>query len=230
MDTRTPGRNGLAVLSIVVVLGLVGCDSVYTIHSIAEASDQPSAVPDMSGLWAPDDIDSTSMVLRIAAEDYDTGHCRNADIRLLGATNDEEVTFGDQICFIPVAGHMVAQVRTTGDVQLYQQYLFRFDQQSMSFCDAIWADLLDWSEEHPQASAAHGLEFVRRGWEDGTQLFVTSSSDALRAYLGARLPKLARACDEDNDEGPRWDKYQRLTPPRQPDPEGAVDELPSPPG
>lgn len=217
MDTRTSLRRHRAALGLVMVLALTGCDSVYAIHSIYEPSDEPSTVPDVSGLWAPSGPDSKTMVLRIAAEDYDIGHCRNADIRLLGTTTEDEETFGDQICFVPVAGHLAAQVRTTGQVQLYHQYLFKFDQQSMSFCDAIWADLLEWSDEHPQASAAHGLEFARRGWDSGTQLFVMSSSDALRSYLEARLPKLAKACDEDNDEGPRWGTYTRLTPSRQPD-------------
>ena len=228
MDTRTSLRRHRAALGLVLALALAGCDSVYTIHSIASPSDEPSVVPDVSGLWAPEDIDSASMVLRIAAEDYDIGHCRNADIRLLGTTTEDEVTFGDQICFVPIAGHLVAQLRTTGDVQLYQQQLFKFDRQSMSFCDAIWADLLEWSEEHPQASAVHGLEFARRDWKDGSQLFVTSSSDALRTYLEARLPQLARACDEDDDDGPRWDIYRRMTPPRQPDAANAADTSPSP--
>lgn len=228
MDTCTPGRNGLAAFSIAMVLALVGCDSVYTIHSIAAPSDEPSTVPDVSGLWAPGGADSKTMVLRIVAEDYDIGQCRNANIRLLGATTEDAETLGDQICFVPIAGHVVAQVRTTGGVQLYQQTLFKFDQQSMFFCDAIWADLLQWSEEHPQASAAHGLEFARRGWDSGTQLFVTSSSDALRTYLEARIPQLAKACDENPDDGPRWDTYLRMTPPRQPDDPGAVDDLPSP--
>ncbi len=229
MDTRTRGRSGFAVLLIAVVLGLVGCDSVYTIHSIYEPSAEPSSVPDVSGLWAEGDTDFTGLVLRISAEDYDIGHCRNADMRLLLANVGEEDPIGDQICFVPVAGHLVAQLRTTGQVQLYEQRLFKFDQQSMSFCDAIWADLLEWSEEHPQASAAHGLEFARRGWEDGTQLFVTSSAEVLRTYLEARLLAVAKACDELDAEGRSgWETYVRLTPPRQPDPAGAGDDLPSP--
>ncbi|MGB2818167.1 MAG: hypothetical protein WBC37_13180, partial [Burkholderiaceae bacterium] len=179
MDTRTPRRNGLAIVSIAVALGLVGCNPVYTIYSIAAPSDEPSTVPDVSGLWGPSDADSTSNVLRLAAAEYDIGQCRNATIHSLGATSFDDETVGDEICFVPVAGHLVAQVRTTGQVQLYQQYLFKFDQQSISFCDAIWADLVEWSDDHPEGSAAHGLEFTRRGGGDSTELFVISQRDEL---------------------------------------------------
>jgi len=216
METQTPARHCRVALAMFLVVGLVGCDSVYTIHSIDEPSGEPSAVPDLSGLWAPSDAASTSAVLRIAADDFDNGHCRNADIRLLGSSSQEwDQPFGDQVCFVPIAGHLIAQFRTTGQVQLYQQYLFKFDQESISFCDAIWSELLEWAEDHPATSAMHGVEFERRGWEDGTQLFVTSSSEVLRGYIAARLPKLARACDGDDEDSPQWATYTRMTPPRQ---------------
>ncbi len=242
MDTRTSLRRHRAALGLFMALGLVGCDSVYTIHSIAEPSNEPSTVPDLSGLWAPSDTDLAGVVLRISAEDYDIGHCRNADMRLLLANTGEEDPIGDQICFVPVAGHLVAQLRTTGGVQLYQQALFKFDQQSMSFCSAIWADLREWSEEHPQASAAHGIEFARREravWfifeVEVTDLFVTSSRNALLEYFDARLPEVAEACDKVDEEGHSgWVTYIRLTPSRQPDAADADDTSPShgesPPG
>ena len=223
-----PARHCRAALVMIFVLGLVGCDSVYTVHSICGPSGEPSTVPDLSGLWAPSDADSTSVVLRIAAKDFDTGHGRYADIRLLGSSTTEDQPIGDHICFVPVAGHLVAQVRTTGQVQLFQQFLFKYDQQSISFCDAIWPELLAWAEDHPAASAVGGIEFGRRGWESGTQLFVTSSADAIRTYLEARLPKLAEACDAVADGGPRWATFTRITPPRRPVAAGAVDTKPLP--
>lgn len=232
MDQHIPDRIGAAVLSIVAALGLAGCDSVFTIHSIAAVSDGPSAVPDISGLWVPSDPQLAGLVLRIAAEDYDVGHCRNVDIQVLSAYTSEEIPIGDQICFVPVAGHLVAQLRPSGQVQLYQQALFKFDQQSMSFCEEIWTDLRKWSEEHPEASAAHGLEFVGRerevwflfGEVTVNDLFVRSSRNAILEYLKSRLPEVPKACDELNEQGrSAWTTYTRLGPPRPRDAADAAD-------
>jgi hypothetical protein len=143
METHTPARHCLAALVMCCVVGLVGCDSVYTIHSIEAPSSEPSVVPDLSGVWAPSDATSTSALLRIAANDFDNGHCRNADIRSLGSSSQEwDQPFGDQVCFVPT--------------------------------------------------------------------------------------KLAEACDEDDEDHPRWVTYSRMTPSRQPDVDGAVDSLPAP--
>jgi hypothetical protein len=91
MDRQIPDRIGAAVFSIVAALGLAGCDSVFTIHSIAAVSDGPSAVPDISGLWVPSDPQLAGLVLRIAAEDHDIGRCRNVDIHVLSAYTSPEV-------------------------------------------------------------------------------------------------------------------------------------------
>jgi hypothetical protein len=230
MDTRTLGRNGLAVFSIVALLGLVGCDSVYTIHSIAGPTDQPSAVPDVSGLWVQNVGDSTGGVLRVSEAEYDVGQCRNATVYSLGLTSIDDETVAGEICFVPVAGHLIFQLRTTGQVQLYKQYLFRFDKASVSFCGAVWSDLLEWSDHHLSGTAAHGLEFMRRGAGDSTELFVTSRRSELLSYLEATLSKAVQACDEADEDGSSgWVTYHRVTPLRQPDPAGAVGDLPSPP-
>ena len=240
MDMRKSLRRCRAALGLFVVFALAGCaiDSAYTIHSIAEPSNEPSTVPDLSGLWAPSDTELAGLVLRVAAEDYDTARCRNADIRVLSAYTNEDTPIGDQICIVPVAGHLVAQLRLTGQVQFYQQVLFKFDQQSISYCENIWTDLRKWSEEHPGASAAQGLEFAGRkrkvwvpwfGEDTVTDLFITSSRNALLEYFEARLPEVAEACDKVDEEGHSgWITYVRLTPPRQPDVAEAADAPPSP--
>lgn len=222
MDRRTPGREGCSVLAIVAALGVAGCDSVSTIHSIAAVGDRPTTVPDLSGLWVPGDPDLAGLVLRIAAEDHDTGPCRDADIRVLSAYTDQDIPVGDQLCFVPVAGHLVAQLRSTGQVQFYQQALFRFDRQSLSFCAEIWTDLRKWAAEHPGASSAHGLEFTvreRQAWLffdiTVTELFITSPRNSILEYFDSRLPAVAKACDELDEKGrSRWVTYTRLTPPR----------------
>ncbi len=237
MDRHIPDRIDAAVVSIVAALGLAGCDSVFTIHSIAAAGDGPSAVPDISGLWVPSDPQLAGLVLRIAAEDHDIGRCRNVDIHVLSAYTSEEIPIGDQICFVPVAGHLVAQLRASGQVQFYQQALFKFDQQSISFCEEIWTDLRKWSEKHPKASAAHGLEFVGREREvwiffdtvTVTDLFVSSSPNAILEYFESRLPEVPKACDELDEQGrSAWITYTRLTPPRPHETADEADTLPLP--
>jgi len=156
--------------------------------------------------------------------------CRGGSYHSLGTTPIDDEPIADEICFVPVGGQVIFQLRTTGQVQLHQQYLFRFDQESMSFCADIWSDLVQWSDDHPEGSAAHGLEFARRGGGDSTELFITSRPNELLSYLEGRLSQAAQACDEADEEGhTEWMTYVRVTPPRQPDAADAADTSPSPP-
>jgi len=228
MDTRTSLHRRRAALGLLLAIGLAGCNPVYTIHSIAEPSDEPSPVPDISGLWMLSGDDSTDNVLRVAELEYDVGQCRNATVQSLGTIPFADEPVGDEICFVPVAGHLIVQFRTTGQVQVYQQYLIKFDKESMSFCAAIWSDLVDWSNDHPRGTSTHGLEFTRRGGGDSAQLFVISRPSDLLSYLEARLPKAVQACDEVDEHGHSgWATYTRLTPPRPPDAAEAAATPPS---
>lgn len=229
MDTRSSLRRHCAAPGLFTVLVLAGCNPVYTIHSIAEPSEVPSTVPDVSGLWVQSDADSTANVLRVAEGEYDVGQCRNATVSSLGLTSIGDETVAGEICFVPVAGQLIFQLRTTGPVQLYQQYLFKFDKASVSFCGAVWSDLLEWSDHHLRGTAAHGLEFTRRGGGDSTELFVISQRSELLSYLEARLPKAVKACNEVDEDGQSdWVTYIRLTPPRQPDATDGADTSQSP--
>lgn len=228
MDTRTSLHRNRTGLALMLVLGIAGCDSVYTIHSIASLSDEPPSVPDVSGLWAPSGATWVDGVMRSTAVEYDIGQCRDVTISVLGATSVADETVGDEICFVPISGYLIAQIRTTGQVQLYQQYLFKFDEKTISFCDKVWTELLQWSDDHPHATAGGGLEFGRRGG-DTTELFITSPRDAVREYLVPRLPEILKACDEVDEEGDSgWITYVRLMPPRRPDAAGAADASASP--
>ena len=148
------------------------------------------------------------LVLHITAEDHDTGHCRDADIRVLSAYTSEDNPIGDQICFVPVAGHLVAQLRPTGEVQLYQQALFKYDQQSMSFCEEIWTDLRSgpWTIQRHSRLTTRIRGSDREVWflvfkSTVTDLFITSSRNAILEYFETRLPEVPKACDELNEEG-----------------------------
>ena len=216
METRTPRRGRIAVLTIVMILGLAGCDEGYTVYSIYQPTPGASSVPDVTGLWQSSDPGWHDTVLQIAAKEYDVGHCRSADIRILDLrSNEDDWLIGDEICFVPIAGHMIMQVRTTGEVQLYQHFLVKIDQQSIASCGSIWARLIKLNRDHPARVSMEGLEYtIRSDLPRGNEMIVTAPTDELRAYLEVNVPKLARLCDEGVEEGPRWSSLKRLTPAR----------------
>ena len=135
METRTLGHGRLAVLSLFTILGLCGCDDGYTIHSLYQATPGMSSVPDVTGLWQSSDPGWHDTVLQIAAEDYDVGHCRVADIRILDMRSiEDDAVVGDEICFVPIAGHTIMQVRGTGEARLYQHVRVKMYHDSITRC------------------------------------------------------------------------------------------------
>lgn len=227
MDTRTCGRKGRAALAVCLALGLAGCNTVYTVHSIAAPGNEPSTVPDVSGLWMPRDASSADGVLRVTEFQYDVGQCRDADVQWLGEEPSDDEAVADEICFIPVAGHLVLQLRTVGAVQLYHHFLVKFDEDSASICGAIWSDTDEWSVDDSRGTDSHGLRFTHYGAVDSADLIVISPRSELLSYLETRLPEAVKACDEPGDFDD-WIAYVRLTPPRQPDAGGAAEEPASP--
>ncbi len=198
METRTARHDRSAALLIVMILGLCGCEEGYTIHSIYQASSGPSPVPDLTGLWQSSEPGWHDSALQIAAQEYDVGHCRPADIRILDLqSNEDDKVIGDEVCFVPIAGHMIMEIRSTGTVRLYQHFLVKIDQQSITSCGSIWVD---------------GLEYtIRSSPAADNELIVVSPTDALRNYLEVIVPKIASLCDEGVEEGPRWLSLKRLT-------------------
>ncbi len=216
METRTLGHRRLAVLSLFTILGLCGCDDGYTIHSLYQPTPGSSTVPDLAGLWQSSEPGWHDTVLQIAAEDYDVGHCRLADIRMLDMrSNEDDLVIGDQMCFVPIAGHMIMQVRTTGSVPLHQHFLVKIDQDSITTCGSIWAQLIALRRDHPEEFSLEGLEYTFRSepFADN-EVIVTSPTDELLAYLEVNLPKIARTCDEGDEVGQHWARLKRLTPAR----------------
>ncbi len=216
MATRTRGLGRNAVLSIFTILGLCGCDDGYTVHSIYQAKAGPSSVPDVAGLWQASDAQWNDGVLQIAAEEYDVGHCRLAEIRILNMkSNENDWAVGDEICFVPIAGQMIMQVRTTGEVRLYQHFLVKIDQDSITSCGSIWTQLMALHRDRPEQFSMEGLDYtIRSDLPRGNEMIVTSPTEKLRAYLEVNLPKIARTCDEGDEESQHWARLKRLTPAR----------------
>lgn len=222
MDVRTYLHRNRAAVVLLMVLGLAGCGSVYTIYSIEPSGTgaEPSTVPDISGLWAVGNDETRDVVIRIRADDYDVDRCRNVVIQSLNTRTDgpvDEESTDTWICFVPVGGYLIAEAIGRHDGQLYVQWLFRADEQSISFCDHLWDDLKSWSKEHPKKSSVDGIDFLRRGQFPEPDLIVTSSSQALLKYLEARLPEVEARCDQQTEDGSDWNSLVRLTPPRLPE-------------
>ena len=213
METRTARHDRSAALLIFVILGLCGCDDGYTIHSIYQASPGLSPVPDVTGLWQSSKPGWHDSALQIAAQEYDVGHCRTADIRILDLQSSaEDKVIGDKICFVPIAGHMIMEIRSTGTVRLYQHFLVKIDQQSITSCGSIWGHLLALRRQYPDRFSMDGLEYtIRSSPAADNELIVVSPTDALRNYLEVNVPKIASLCDEGVEEGPRWYTLKRLT-------------------
>jgi hypothetical protein len=222
MDVRPCLSCHRATVALLMVLGLTGCGSVYTIYSIdpGDTGAEPSTVPDISGLWAVKNDESRDVVIRIRADDYDVGRCRSVVIQNLNTRTEgpvDEESAETWICFVPVGEYMIAESMGLGDGQLYVQSLFRADEQSISFCSHLWDELRSWSKEHPKKSSVYGIDFLRRGEFPEPDLIVTSSPEALLKYLEARLPQVNARCDEQTEDGSAWFSLVRLTPPRQPE-------------
>ena len=222
MDMRPCLSCHRAAIAVLMVLGLTGCGSVYTIYSIdpGDTGAEPSTVPDISGLWAVKNDESRDVVIRIRADDYDVGRCRSVVIQDLNTRTEgpvDEESAETWICFVPVGDYIIAESMGLGDGQLYVQSLFRADEQSVSFCSHLWDELRSWSKEHPKKSSVYGIDFLRRGEFPEPDLIVTSSPGALLKYLEARLPQVNARCDEQTEDGSAWFSLVRLTPPRQPE-------------
>lgn len=222
MDTRTSLRRYRAAIGMLMVLGLTGCGSVYTIYSIGQSDTgaESSTVPDISGLWAVKDDESQDIVIRIRADDYDVDRCRRVVIQSLNTRTDgpvDEESAETWICFVPVGGYLIAEAKGLDDGRLYVQWLFRADEQSISFCSHLWDDLQSWSQAHPQKSSVNGIDFLRRGLFLEPDLIVTSHPKALLKYLEARLPAVEARCDQQQEYGSAWYTLVRLTKPREPE-------------
>ena len=95
-----------------------------------------------------------------------------------------------------------------------RHFLVKIDQDSITTCGSIWTQLMALKRDHPEQFSMEGLEYTVRGQFLGNEMIVTSPTDALRAYLEANLPKIARTCDDGDEKVQHWATLKRLTPAR----------------
>ena len=223
---RSTGVVGL-VLSAVLALG--GCTDVVTVHSLESyAPDAMPAVPDLSGIWVTTDLQEVSYIaLQFVAEDYDVAGCREVQATLLQTDPDNPPqTIADRICFIPIAGQLLAETRSSDLTPMHRHFLVRVEDNALAVCggtsDILPLYLLAAAD---MAAAVAGLDYTVREERYDKLIVVTSKPEQLLAYFERVLPHIAEVCDKYTESETGWLTFRRVTPLRKD--ESAKEEPPA---
>jgi hypothetical protein len=224
------GRStGVAGLVLAAVLGLGGCTDVVSVHSLdGYAPDTLPAVPDLSGIWVMTSLEDLDYVaLQFVAEAYDVAGCRDAQATLLQTDPDNPPqTIADRICFIPIAGQLLAEVRSNDSARMYRHFLVRIEDNALAFCGGT-SDIqpLYLLAAADMDDALQGLDYTVRKESYDKLIVVTSKPEQLLAYFERVLPRIAEVCDKGVESGPGWLVFKRVTPLRED--ESAMEEQPA---
>jgi hypothetical protein len=221
--------TGVGGLVLAAVLGLGGCTDVVSVHSLeSHAPDTMPAVPDLSGIWVMTSLEEVGYVaLQFVAEAYDVAGCREARATLLQTDHDNPPqTISNRICFIPVAGQLLAEMRSTDLVPLHRHFLVRVEDNALAVCGGT-------SDIHPlymlaaadMDDALQGLDYTVRDEHYDKLIVVTSKPEQLLAYFERVLPRIAEVCDKSAESGLGWLVFKRVTPLRED--ESAIEEQPA---
>lgn len=224
------GRStGVAGLVLSAALGLGGCTDVVTVHSLdAYAPDTLPAVPDLSGIWVMTSLEEVGYVaLQFVAEAYDVAGCREVQATLLQTDPDNPPqTIADRICFIPIAGQLLAETRSSDLTPMHRHFLVRVEDNALALCggtsDIMPLYLLAASD---MDDALQGLDYTVREEHYDKLVVVTSKPEQLLAYFERVLPHIAEVCDKSAELRLGWLTFKRVTPLRED--ESAMEELPA---
>jgi hypothetical protein len=223
------GRSaGVAGLVLSAALGLGGCTDVITVHSLdSYAPDTMPAVPDLSGIWVTTDLDEISYVaLQFVADAYDVAGCREVQATLLQTDPDNPPqAIGNRVCFIPVAGQLLAEMRSADTVPMHRHFLVRVEDNALAVCggtsDILPLYLLAAAD---MDAAVAGLDYTVREERYDKLIVVTSKPEQLLAYFERVLPRIAEVCDKYTESETGWLTFRRVTPLRKD--ESATEEPP----
>ena len=224
------GRStGVAGLVVAAVLGLGSCTDVVTVHSLdAYAPDTLPAVPDLSGIWVMTSLEDLDYVaLQFVAEAYDVAGCREAWATLLQTDPDNPPqTIADRICFIPIAGQLLAETRSSDLTPMHRHFLVRVEDNALALCggtsDILPLYLLAASD---MDDALQGLDYTVREEHYDKLIVVTSKPEQLLAYFERVLPHIAEVCDKSAESGLGGLTFKRVTPLRED--ESAIEAQPA---
>jgi hypothetical protein len=208
--------TGVFGLVVAAARGLGGCTDVITVHSLdAYAPETLPAVPDLSGIWVMTDLEEVSYVaLQFVAEAYDVAGCREMQVALLQTESENPpVAIGQRICFIPIAGHLLAEMRSADTVPMHRHFLVRVEDNALAVCGGS-SDILPLyllaAEDMDEAVA--GLDYTVREEHYDKLIVVTSKPEPLLAYFERVLPRIAEVCDKSAGSELGWLTFKRVTP------------------
>ena len=224
------GRStGVAGLVLSAALGLGGCTDVVTVHSLdTYAPDTLPAVPDLSGIWVMTSLEDIGYVpLQFVADAYDVAGCREVQATLLQTDPDNPPqTIGDRICFVPIAGQLLAEMRSNDLTRMYRHFLVRVEDNALALCGGTSDILPLYLLAAPDMDdALQGLDYTVREEHYDKLIVVTSKPEQLLAYFERVLPHIAEVCDKSAESGLGWLTFNRVTPLRED--ESAIEAQPA---
>jgi hypothetical protein len=223
------GRRLVWGCLLVTAAGLAGCTDAVTVHPLVTAETRDPDVPSITGTWiAGADAGSGKDIedlptLEIEGNEADLRQCRKGRIVFHEGSDTSDV--GQDVCFVDINGHLIAEVQTPAPYVFYRQFLVRVDRDAIAVCGAlpVWVLLQDIQDSSVTGYSLESLPFtVRKRNDDDLMVFISKSRE-LRDFLELALPELASVCDRAEAAGKRdfddftWVVFERAPPqPEQP--------------
>lgn len=217
-------RRSINLVSVMAAgltsLMITACDGGYTVHPIITQRSDSLAVANLDGIWIMNDADDY-WAMRISGAVVASRPCPEADIRVWkGSTSiDSAPALEGRACLTEIGGHTLAELMTTSGPRLFQHFLVRLDDSRIEVCTAasvsVWAIFWAGQGEQPSVFSLEDVEYTVSHRGETDDIFVISDASRLEASLTRNLPSLAKLCDSEweDDEGPRWMVFERVTPP-----------------
>lgn len=208
MDGR---RAWLPLITFALVASLSGCGDAITVHPLARYLDVDPDVPPVAGSWIARNDDGDVAVLDVEGGATDRQRCREATIHYKEGADDTVV--GDQVCFLELNGHLIAELRIGEPYEVYRQYLVRVSEERIETCGLwpVWVMLQELARDRPVGYSLDSLQYTEREQGESKLLVFISQPRAMRDFLELALPELAFACDSGGEEF-NWMRFERMSP------------------
>jgi hypothetical protein len=195
------GRRLVWGYLLVTAAGLAGCADALTVYPVVTAERKAPEVPSITGEWIARGDDglpeegANAARLIIEGNEADLRQCRKGHVVFREGSDTTDV--GDDVCFVDINGHLVAELQTPQPYVFYRQFLVRVDTDTIAVCGVlpVWVWLAELQDSAVTGYALDSLAFtVRKRRDDDLMVFISNSRE-LREFLELALPELAHACD-----------------------------------
>jgi hypothetical protein len=217
MDWRIRRARWGVLLS--VAFSLTACVDAVTVHPVVTAETEAPDVAPVTGTWiARKDGDEEIARLEIEGNEADRRQCRKGHVEFREGSETTDV--GDDVCFVDINGHLVAELQTPPPYVFYRQFLVRVDTDTIAVCGAapVWVVLNELQDSTVTGFTLESVQHtVRKRDDDKLMVFIAKSSE-LREFLELGLPEMASACDSAEAAGKNdfddltWIVFERAPP------------------